>query len=587
MMRRPQRREDCSVTTIGAGLPSDRRGAPWLRATVVAVLLGGCATTETVVATAPVDTATARDTVTGDYLAARHAFRQRDTAAAASRFARVLDSDPANTALMRRAFLAMVEDGRVAESVPYARKLQASSGITPLAALVLGLDAARQGRLDDAVGQFAGLPRTRLNDVLKPLLLGWIAIGKNDPGTAMRRFDDVRAMSGFELLADLHAAYAADLLGDTERAGKYFDAAIAHGTRPAFRVAVATASHYARAGKPDRAAAVAERYADRSRRPIATAPGLGQATDGMAEALFDVASALQRDSGQESAMLYARLALFMREDFPLARILVGEILDDRKRYQDSLAHYQQIKSGTPYYTMAALRAASALQEQGRRDDAIVLLRDLAAALPEDPEPMSRLGDMLRGAERWPEAVAAYDQAIAGAGAGSDWSMLYARGIAHERGGRWKDAETDFLAALKLAPEQPYVMNYLGYSWVDQGINLDEARRMIERAVQLRPNDGFIVDSLGWVLYRLGDYAGAVGQLEKAVQLQPTDATINDHLGDAYWRVGRVQEARFQWRRALSMKPESALLAAIERKLKSGLPSPVTNARDGGARSPGA
>ena len=166
-------------------------------------------------------------------------------------------------------------------------------------------------------------------------------------------------------------------------------------------------------------------------------------------------------------------------------------------------------------------------------------------------------------------------------------MLYARGIAHERGGRWKDAETDFLAALKLAPEQPYVMNYLGYSWVDQGINLDEARRMIERAVQLRPNDGFIVDSLGWVLYRLGDYAGAVGQLEKAVQLQPTDATINDHLGDAYWRVGRVQEARFQWRRALSMKPESALLAAIERKLKSGLPSPVTNARDGGARSPGA
>jgi Flp pilus assembly protein TadD len=124
--------------------------------------------------------------------------------------------------------------------------------------------------------------------------------------------------------------------------------------------------------------------------------------------------------------------------------------------------------------------------------------------------------------------------------------------------------------LKLNPEQPYVLNYLGYSWVDQGLHLDKAQGMIRRAVKLRPNDGYIVDSLGWVLFRLGKFAGAAKQLERAVVLRPEDPTINDHLGDAYWRVGRLLEARFQWRRALSLKPEAAEIPKIEQKLRQGL-----------------
>ena len=151
-----------------------------------------------------------------------------------------------------------------------------------------------------------------------------------------------------------------------------------------------------------------------------------------------------------------------------------------------------------------------------------------------------------------------------------WSLYYYRGISRERQKKWSEAEKDFLQALELNPDQPYVLNYLGYSWVDQGVNLDRAKAMIERAVEQRRDDGYIVDSMGWVLYRLGAYGEAVQHLERAVELRPLDPIISDHLGDAYWRVGRRQEARFQWRRALNLDPEREEIGKIETKIKNGL-----------------
>src|SRR5213078_2154909 len=154
-----------------------------------------------------------------------------------------------------------------------------------------------------------------------------------------------------------------------------------------------------------------------------------------------------------------------------------------------------------------------------------------------------------------------------------------RGICNERSKQWASAEGDFKRALELSPEQAHVLNYLGYSWIDQGVNLDEGMRMIRRAVEQRPDDGYIVDSLGWAYYRIHNYDEAVKQLERAVELKPEDPTINDHLGDAYWRVGRVLEARFQWSHARDLKPESEDLAKIESKLKSGLVEDTSSAAD--------
>ncbi|MEP3115245.1 MAG: tetratricopeptide repeat protein, partial [Nisaea sp.] len=224
-----------------------------------------------------------------------------------------------------------------------------------------------------------------------------------------------------------------------------------------------------------------------------------------------------------------------------------------------------------YHMMARLRSASAYDAESDRDSALSVLQELAKTYPDNGTVLVRLADTLRAGENWEAAIKAYDEAFdkLGGAATEDWTLYYTRGIALERAKKWERAESDFLAALDLAPEQPYVMNYLGYSWVEQGLNLKEAQTLIERAVQQRPDDGYIVDSLGWVLYRTGQHKEAVPHLERAVQLRPGDAVINDHLGDAYWQVGRQREAVYQWRRSLEMDPDPTLAAELERKLRDG------------------
>jgi Flp pilus assembly protein TadD len=203
------------------------------------------------------------------------------------------------------------------------------------------------------------------------------------------------------------------------------------------------------------------------------------------------------------------------------------------------------------------------------------LEELAGAAPERIDALVQLGDLRRHDENYAAAEDAYSRAIARIGEPrrEHWTLLYARGIAYERTKRWPEAEADFLKALELEPEQPFVLNYLGYSWVDMGMHLDRAKGMLNRAVELRPDDGYIVDSLGWVYFRVGEYDKAVTRLERAVELEPGDPVINDHLGDAYWRVGRQREARYQWQRVLTLDPEEDVIADVEQKLRSGLPKP--------------
>jgi Flp pilus assembly protein TadD len=201
-----------------------------------------------------------------------------------------------------------------------------------------------------------------------------------------------------------------------------------------------------------------------------------------------------------------------------------------------------------------------------------VLRNMVAEDPTRIDAVFKLAGVLRMAEKYADAVLAYDEAFEQLGdlKPRHWLFFYNRGIALERSKQWGRAKADFLKALELQPEQPYVLNYLGYSWVERGKNLEQAQSMIARAVKQRGNDGYIVDSLGWVLYQVGKYKDAVKQLERAVRLRPQDPIINDHLGDAYWRVGRRQEARFQWRRSLGLEPESEHMNDTKAKLENGL-----------------
>jgi Flp pilus assembly protein TadD len=269
------------------------------------------------------------------------------------------------------------------------------------------------------------------------------------------------------------------------------------------------------------------------------------------------------------------MALFLQPDLAEATLLIGDVYVDQQNYDAAIDTYAGIDNASPISFAGKLRIADALHQLDRKEQAFQLLEGLVAAEPERIQALVQLGNLLRRDEDYARAERAYTRAIERLGTPEreDWSLFYARGIAYERTKRWPQAEADFQQALELEPEQPFVLNYLGYSWVDKGMHLDEARKMLDRAVAARPDDGFIVDSMGWVHYRLGEYPQAVESLERAVELEPGDPVINDHLGDAYWRVGRHREARYQWQRALTLEPDQELIKTIERKLKSGLGAP--------------
>ncbi|MCG8440952.1 MAG: tetratricopeptide repeat protein, partial [Caulobacterales bacterium] len=299
---------------------------------------------------------------------------------------------------------------------------------------------------------------------------------------------------------------------------------------------------------------------------------------GASAAVFAPAATLATRSRSELAAVYLRLAIYLDEGNSLARYFLGDYL----RARDLGAEARQVLAETPasstYHVPARVTAAWTFLDEERDEEAVALLEALVA---ETDAPLARvaLGDSYRAVKRFEEGVEIYSRLIAETGGLIEvrhWRWFYFRGICLERSGRWDEAEADFQKALELVPDQPSVMNYLGYTWVDRGERLDEAFELIRRAVDLRPDAGYIVDSLGWAHYKLGQYEEAVVHLERAVELEPDDPTINDHLGDAYWQVGRRLEAVFQWRRALSLNPEEIEIAKIEAKLDDGGPQDASS-----------
>ena len=266
------------------------------------------------------------------------------------------------------------------------------------------------------------------------------------------------------------------------------------------------------------------------------------------------------------------MALYLRPDLALANILLADRYETLQKYQDAVDIYARVDKDSPYYRMAAVESARNQAKLEHNDMALVQLKKLTESDPKDSDTWIALGDAYRGVNKFSDAVAAYDQAekAIGTPVKKDWPLFYARAMAQEKAGNWEKSEADVNIGLKLSPDQPELLNYLAYSWVDQNRRLNDALAMLEKARSLRPYDGYIVDSVGWTYYRLGRYEEAAQTLEAAVLLVPGDATINDHLGDALWRAGRKMEARYQWDHALTFTPEDSEKATLQQKLKEGL-----------------
>jgi len=531
------------------------------------------------------------DTPFGNYLAGRYAQLHGKPAAAIEFYRSVLKSDPQNAEVQRRLAAMLISEGRIDESLQVIRAMNDKDADPEeddgnLGALTLALADMKAGRFAEADKILAEFPKSGLSTIITPLLRAWALAGQKKYDEALKSLNVEGGNEGFSILFGAHAAAINELAGRQEAAEQGYLKSVEGRQRSNLRLTQLLGNFYERTGRPEQARKLYEGYLTDN--PTSTMlsvpmqrlaagkpprPEISTAAEGAAEGLFSLAGSVQQQSSFQ-AIVFARLAVYMRPDFSIARLLIAETLEAEKRHEEAITVYRSVASDPNYAWAARLRIADQLDALERPDDAIKELRQLSTEEPKRYDALVRMGDVLRRHKRYQEAAKAYDEAksripVLGK---EHWSMLYASGIANERIKQWDKAEADFLKALEFEPEQPYVLNYLGYSWVEMGKNLDKAREMIELAVKKRPRDGYIVDSLGWVLYRLGDMEGAVRNLERAVSLRPEDPTINDHLGDVYWKVGRKDEARFQWNRALTLDPEPEELPKIQKKLKDGLPN---------------
>lgn len=530
----------------------------------------------------------AEGSVFGSFLAGRFAESESDLNFAAGMMERVLEENPDDKRILRRAFILTLGAGNPKRAAELAKRYLDGGGTLTSASLLVAARDMKSGKYDAALSRIEALPNSGLGRFAKPLGRAWLLAAKKDFDGALQALAELEKEKGFEAMAGLHSGLIEEQAGRPDAAEKRYRKLAAKPKQAASRVVRVLASLLQRSGKADEARKAIEDKLQHAPESMILLEDLQQLKDGkrlshlvstpvqgFAEGLFNIASALPRDRAENIVLLYGRIALDLEPEFALSSLLVGDVLVSRERFNEAIEVYREVPKETAYGWSAQLRIADALYELEKLDEATAHLEDMAKQRPTRMDVLLKLGNYLRYKEKFTEAVSAYDRAferLENPGR-QHWTLYYSRGIALERSKQWDRAEKDFLKALEFEPEQPYVLNYLGYSWVEQGKNINRARDMIQRAVQQRQNDGYIVDSMGWVLYRLGIYKDAVTQLERAVQLRPQDPVINDHLGDAYWRVGRRHEARFQWRRALSFKPTDENKEKIESKLKEGLGKP--------------
>jgi tetratricopeptide (TPR) repeat protein len=522
--------------------------------------------------------------VYGDFLAGRFASSQSDPNTATDAFLKALAANPGDPELMQQAFIASVMSGR-SEAVQLAHQLPDN----PVGQLLLADQDARSGNWAAAEQRFQALPRQGLTQLLQPLLVAWAQDGAGHTEAALATLRPFVAGQRFRGIFALHAGMIADLGGKTDEAAQFYGIARTEMPQMNLRLAQILANWEARSGHPAAAqrtlAALSEGSPDVTiavpalEATSATRPVAG-ATDGMAEAYLALGGALRAQDSHEYAMLMLRLALDLRPGLTAARLLAADLLSTDQHPEAALQMLASVPGNDPLSAVIRMRRVGIMVQSSHIDEAMRELDRIAADYPDSPLPPIQRGDILRSKERFNDAITAYTtgiEKISQPGA-EDWPVFYDRGIAYEQAHQWHKAEADFRHALQLAPDQPYVLNYLGYSWADKGEHLTEARQMIQKAAERRPNDGAITDSLGWVMLRAGSIGEAVQLLERAVELEPEDPTINGHLGDAYSAAGRMLEAQYQWRRALTLNPGPEDTAKLEAKLQTPPSASVASGR---------
>jgi tetratricopeptide (TPR) repeat protein len=524
----------------------------------------------------------------GSYLAGRMARGLNDPSAAATYYGEALRRDPDNQLLIENALLMEASEGNWPRVEPLARDLVKAQPTHRTARTFVALAAFKAGRYAEAASHFSEASAHPIGELTSTLARAWLALAQNNAQEALNVLDTQKLPDWASYFLRYHRALIADISGRPAEARAAYERMTKNDQRT-LRITLAFARHAARAGDTRLAQNVLNAYFERTKgepHPSARAlmdqieagerPELlvRSADEGLAEVFFGLGEALSGEGNLGIGVVLLQYALYLTPDSMFPLVTLASAQENSKRYAAANAAYDRIPKGTPLDMIIDVRKALNLNQLERVQEAKELLDNLASQYPADVRPLEALGAMMRGHKRYAEAVQYYSRAISliDAPEAKHWTFYYSRGTCYERLKKLPEAEADLRMSLKLSPDQPLTLNYLGYTWVDHNRNLRQGMAMIEKAVRLKPDDGYIVDSLGWAYYRLGKFKQALRHLERAVELRPDDPTLNDHLGDVYWRVGRVREARFQWEQALTLQPEAAEAEKMRHKLEHGLPT---------------
>jgi tetratricopeptide (TPR) repeat protein len=522
---------------------------------------------------------------TGAYLSGLFASNQRDKQAAYTFLAEALRLNPQDQALLDRAFYAAVQAGEAEDAFDLAERVNEIEPNDQLARIVLGARAFRARQFAEARRLMGTDQATPVMQLAKSLLIAWTHAGSDQLAEALETVDGIDDLGNTDVrwIKALATGLIAEYSGDLDLALSALESSF-EANPGLIPVVNAYTRVLARTGQSDRALEILRDLDSRAPGQDALVSAIealenertpGQPIDrpahGGAEAMFNIGAALGRDPQDETSVLFYQLTLMLAPHHTGALLGLGSHLMAVDDHDAAIETFLRVPADSKDRITADLNRARALNELEQTDEALALVETLAQTSPSQ-EVFFTEASILHGHKDYLKAADAYTRAIANAGTidQSHWYLFYYRGMVRERGRRWPEAERDFQRALELNPEQPYVLNYLGYTWIDMGINLEDALEMVRKAVALRPQDGDITDSLGWAYYRLGDYDEAVKYLERAVELRPEEPVIHDHLGDAYWKVGRKREARFQWAHARDLNPDPDVLSSVLEKLANGL-----------------
>lgn len=519
-----------------------------------------------------------------EYVQGRHAWAEEDLQQATGYFARALRYAPDNRLLQRRTFELALNSGEIETALKIGQTLVKDDENFGTLTVLRAVEAIRAAQWERAIALADQLPTEGIESLAGSVIKAWAVYGSGKPRDAFELITPGDGDGFIESYYREHLAYMKLASGDEKAAEQLLRRIVPPGVASGARAKVNLFAAIQAAEGSRKALEEAERYEGwqsdvrlsdaiqrlRSNRKVPCLVSTPQ--QGVAEVLLRIAADLGRQQATAIAISYARMARFAEPELDEAALVLADLLRTGGDARGAKAVLDTLPESTITNPRVWLTRADIAHDTAGTPAAVAILERALVRWPDRAELWVGLGDLHRNASDFAKALVAYDKAIAltSAPRQADWGLFYLRGMTLERLKRWPEAERDLRQALALQPDEPSVLNYLGYSFIDRGSNLQEGRSMIEAALRQRPDDGYIVDSLGWAQYSARQWDSAVATLERALVLEPGDPTINEHLGDAYWRVGRLLEARFRWAAAKGFEAEPEQSIRLDEKISFGL-----------------